>query len=347
MNWNDAYVALKRRAEELRGWLELQPPSEGAPRWPRTTGADVVTIVAFLEPYINRLQSSGAIGLARRWEACMTDVWVYGVTSPGDTYEKNRELWACLLALFVHLGSVRVPFPNLALWRALLAELGGVLALRNAGPNGEAPFKPSPEPKTFHDLFLAQWKHLRTLRGFDELAPEANMAGTRMRIPRTTNSDVVDLADYWTKQLRAVRKVVGHESASRRWALALSDVDALARQADPNSVYPKNNRFWRDLSNTAVQVSVADEAPTTWDLAMDALAGSVRELPQNLKAGAEKLATEIGGIAGDVAQGVGKVANEAGRGWFSGFGTPLLIGGGLLGLFLISRARKPTPRERE
>lgn len=37
------------------------------------------------------------------------------------------------------------------------------------------------------------------------------------------------------------------------------------------------------------------------------------------------------------AHAVGKVANEAGKGLFSGFGTPLLIGAGLIGLLLVSR----------
>ena len=36
---------------------------------------------------------------------------------------------------------------------------------------------------------------------------------------------------------------------------------------------------------------------------------------------------------------VTEFANEAGRGLFSGFGGPLLVGAGLLGLFLISRSR--------
>ena len=39
------------------------------------------------------------------------------------------------------------------------------------------------------------------------------------------------------------------------------------------------------------------------------------------------------------AHAVGKVANDAGKGLFAGFGTPLLIGAGLIGLFLITRSR--------
>ena len=38
-----------------------------------------------------------------------------------------------------------------------------------------------------------------------------------------------------------------------------------------------------------------------------------------------------------------KKANEAGKGLFSGFGTPLLIGAGLIGLFLIARSRDESP----
>ena len=50
-------------------------------------------------------------------------------------------------------------------------------------------------------------------------------------------------------------------------------------------------------------------------------------------------------LAGGAAQAIGKVANEAGKGLFSGFGTPLLIGAGLVGLFLISRSGRDKSAE--
>jgi hypothetical protein len=74
-------------------------------------------------------------------------------------------------------------------------------------------------------------------------------------------------------------------------------------------------------------------------MAKDAIKESVKNLPDNIATGAKKVAGAIGEATADIAHGVGKVANEAGKGLFSGFGTPLLIGAGLLGVFLISRNR--------
>src|SRR5262249_54631553 len=80
-----------------------------------------------------------------------------------------------------------------------------------------------------------------------------------------------------------------------------------------------------------------------WDMAFDSIKDSIRHLPDRLAEGAKK----IGDLAGDAARGVGEIANKAGKGLFEGFGTPLLIGAGLIGLFLISRARPDAGHEEE
>jgi hypothetical protein len=116
----------------------------------------------------------------------------------------------------------------------------------------------------------------------------------------------------------------------------MADVDAVARKGDPNALYPKNNAFWRALQQTAIHVAVADEAPSKTDMAIEAVKDSIKNLPENIKAGANAVSNAVA----DVAHGAGKIANEAGKGLFAGFGTPLLVGAGLVGLFLISRNRR-------
>ncbi|MEJ7598488.1 MAG: hypothetical protein WKG01_11310 [Kofleriaceae bacterium] len=345
-SWTDLYIALRQRAEAMRGFIELDSEQDPPPRWPRTTGADVLAIVATIDPHVRRLRPSDhAFGLQRRWRACVADVGRFALPALGATYPKSRELWACLAALFVHLSSIDASLPDPATWRVLVDELGDVLALRNVGPKADGPFKHFDNVKTFHDLYLAQFVHLRETRGVDRMKPEPGMGGIETAIPRATNGEVVQLADYWSKQLASVKHVIGHAEAVRRWKAALVEVDQLARTGDPNAVYPKNNRFWRVLSHTARQVSASDEAPSKWDIYTESFKDAVKNLPENIAAGASHVASGIASVAGDVAQGVGKVANEAGKGLFSGFGTPLLIGGGLLGLFLISRSRDPKKRE--
>ena len=70
-------------------------------------------------------------------------------------------------------------------------------------------------------------------------------------------------------------------------------------------------------------------------MVVDSVKDSVTHLPENARARGEQGRR----LVASAAHAVGKVANEAGKGLFSGFGTPLLIGAGLLGLFLISRSR--------
>ena len=106
------------------------------------------------------------------------------------------------------------------------------------------------------------------------------------------------------------------------------DVTKLAMYGgNPTAVYAKNNQFWRALSDTAIHVSVADEAPSKWDMAKDSLKDSIKHLPENLEHAASKGAD----LVASAAHAVGKVAKEAGKGLFAGCGTRLLIDDGLTG----------------
>lgn len=342
--WSDGYVALKRRAESLRGFVELNPDTQDREKWPRTTGADVIAIAAFIDAQLHRVPRFESSGIARRWRACLADLELFALPALGDTYSENRAFWACLAAAVVYLSSVDVPLPPQATWNALLARLGKLAERRNIGPKGDGPFRHFDGVKTFDDLYNQQYLFMRDTRGADEMAPEPGMMGTTYKIPRSTNADVIALADYWSKQLGSVKKVMGHDGTVKRWNAALADVATYARGKDPNAVYPKNNGFWRDLSHTAIHVAVADEAPSDWDRAMDALEHSVKHLPENLKKGAEYVASKVSSVAGDVAEGAGKIVNQGAKGLFSGIGTPILIAGGLVGAFFLLRGRGDKPQ---
>ncbi len=62
---------------------------------------------------------------------------------------------------------------------------------------------------------------------------------------------------------------------------------------------------------------------------------SVNRLPATLGGVASKGAE----VLADTAQAAGKVVNAAGKGLFSGIGTPVVIGAGLLGAYLLFRRR--------
>lgn len=335
-SWLRAFFAMQSRATESRGFIELDGISDEPVRWPRTVGSDVIAIAAVIDPYVREQPLRfGGHGLARRWRAVMDDLEQYALASPQSTYLGNRDFWNTLPSLCIYLHSVNTPLPDARVWSSLLAQLDEPISLRNVGPRGDGPFKHFDNVRTFDDLFNEQLKYLREVRGADRLKPDAGASGREKLIPRTTNADVIALADYWGKQLSSVKKVFGAAAVEERWRATTADVDALARRADPNAVYSKNNAFWRALQQTAIHVAVADEAPTKSDMAIEAVKDSIKSLPENIKAGASAAATAVA----DVAHGVGKIANEAGKGLFAGFGTPLLVGAGLVGLFLISRNR--------
>ncbi|HEY4177975.1 MAG TPA: hypothetical protein VGM90_14105 [Kofleriaceae bacterium] len=332
-NWLNAYLVLREVAIESRGIDEIDVGADVAPRWPRTTGADVIAIAAFIDPFVRAQPLRfGGQGLARRWRVCIDGLANNALVTPSREYTDNRAFWTTLPAMFVYLHAQGAELPDESTWDALFSVLEDN-EHRNAGPSGDGPFQHFDGIKTFDDLYIAQFKYLRDARGSDIRDQEAGMTGGTTTIPRTTNADVIALVDYWSKQLANAREIMGAAGVVAKWKAATDDVQRIARQGDPNAVYTKNNGFWRALKTTAIHVALADEAPTMWDLAFSSIKDSVTHLPENLATGASVVAS----AAGDVAQSIGKVANEAGKGLFSGFGTPLLVGAGLVGLLLISR----------
>ena len=342
-SWADGYIALRSRAEYLRGTIELNPGTTEAERWPRTTGGDAIAIAAFLDPHM-RTRTVQRSGLARRWIAAMRDLELYALAEMGQTYSENRSFWRVLAAAIAHLASIEAPLPSQAQWTALLIPYGQLAEYRNVGPKGATPFKQFDGVKTFDDLYIAQYKYLRDLRGADNLDPEPGMGGTNFPVPRSTVGDVVALTSYWSKQLDGVKKIMGHDGVVTRWNATLAEVQQHAIGKDPRGVYPKNNGFWRALKNTAIHVAVADEAPSKWDMAVDSLKTSVKNLPDNLAKGAEVVASKVASVAGDVAEGAGKIVNQGAKGLFSGIGTPILVAGGLVGAFLLLRRRDNSPK---
>ena len=326
-SWTDGYLAVRARAFETRGSIELDTGS----RWPRTTGEDVVAIAALFDHAVRAYTSPGVVN---RWLVTMRDLETVALAAPHDTYAENRSFWLTVEMVTVFLDDLTIEPPPQPLWDALIAHLAEH-GHRNVGPSSDGPFKHFDNVKTFDDLYLEQFKYLRDLRGFDKLKPDAGMVGGERNIPRSTNADVVALTDYWSKQLDAAKSVMGHDDTVKRWTAVRADIDQIARKGDPNAAYSKNNAFWRELSNTAVYVAVADESPSSWDVAKESIKESITHLPETLEHAASKGADLIASAA----HAVGKVANEAGKGLFAGFGTPLLIGAGLLGLFLITRDR--------
>jgi hypothetical protein len=323
-SWTDGYLALRYRAFETRGAIELDT---GA-RWPRTTGEDVVAIAAMFDPTI---RATATPGVMRRWRATLADLEREAVAAPRATYSENRAFWSSVEAAAVFLDDMALTPPAPALWDALIDQIG--THPRNAGPSSKDPFGLT--AGTFDDLWHAQRDLFAQKHGFDQPEPPPGFGMKGLHIPRTTNAEVLQIAAYWSAQLASARDVMGYKDAVAKWKTALANVDKLAKVGKPDDVYAKNNEFWHTLNDVSIQIAIGDEAPTKWDLAKDSIKDSVTHLPDTLKHAASKGAD----LVASAAHAVGKVANEAGKGLFQGFGTPLLIGAGLLGVFLITRGR--------
>jgi hypothetical protein len=334
--WLRLYAAFRARASESRGFVKLHDTTDGE-HWPCTSGYDAIAIGAVIDPYLRKPRGFGGNAIARRWCAVTDDIARHALLAPAAVFAENAALWRSLAAACVHLHGEGAPLPPSNVLDAMLALLAAPTELRNVGPKGDTPFKHFDNVRTFDELYVAQWKYLNDLRGFDELDPEPGMGGTTAKTPRSTNADVIALAEYWSKQLADAKEIVGHKSVEDRWRAARADIDAIARKGEPAEGYPKNNGFWRALKNTAIHVATADEAPSTWGMAMDAIKESITALPERITTGATKAADALGDATAEVAHGAGKVVS----GLFSGLGltTPLVIGAGLVGLYVITRNR--------
>lgn len=343
-SWLRAFFALRERALETRGFTEVITEDEEVIQTPRTVGDDVIAIAAVIDPYIRALPllQFGRLALANRWAEVVGDIEHLALVAPRSDYAENESFWSELPHACVYLHSQGSPMPSPSAWNALLDELGS--DRRNAGPKTDGPFKHF-DVTSFDELYSQQFNYLRELRGSDDKEPEAGMPGFKKPIPRSTNADVIALADYWSKQLSGAKKVFGYDGVVQRWKRALADVDGVARKGVPTAMYPKNNGFWRELGEVAIQISVADEAPSKSDILIDAVKNSVTHLPQNIVSGAKTITDEVEDIVGSAAHAIGSIANSAGKGLFSGFGTPLLVGAGLVGLFLITRAGRHDTKE--
>jgi len=225
--WIDGYLAIREHALRVRGSIAL----DSGAGWPRTTGADVIAIIALFDTAV---ATHGTYGIVHRWAAVREDARLEALSAPSDTYVENRSFWSVLetVAVFLDDGSISPPPPRL--WEALVAQIGS--AHRNVGPVGDGPFGHFDGVKTYDDLYLAQYKHLRELRGSDTVKAPTGSTGFEKPIPRSTNSDVVQLAAYWSDRLASVKHVMGYEGVAARWKPIAHDVEIIAKSGKPDAV---------------------------------------------------------------------------------------------------------------
>ncbi|MBE7453839.1 MAG: hypothetical protein HS111_34715 [Kofleriaceae bacterium] len=152
--------------------------------------------------------------------------------------------------------------------------------------------------------------------------------------PETTNGDVRQLAEVWTR----VHKQLWRSDLARakqhrdEWNEARSQIEIATAGADPAAIFGGNETFWlRWTKRQAIYLSAVRDMPSKWEMVVDSVKDSIKRLPENLASGAEAVA-DAGAAVGMKA---GEVVTAPVRGVFNGLfgklGTPLLIAGAVVG----------------
>lgn len=152
--------------------------------------------------------------------------------------------------------------------------------------------------------------------------------------PETTNGDVRQLAEVWSR----VHKQLWRSDLARakqhrdEWNEARSKIEISTAGADPTAVFVDNELFWlRWTKRQAIYLSAVRDMPSKWEMVVDSVKDSVKRLPDTLASSAEAVADTTGAVA----RKAGEVASAPVRGLFGGLfgklGTPLLIGGAVVG----------------
>jgi hypothetical protein len=337
----DVFVAQRKHLMSLRGFDRLAPEAGmtgGIMPIPRTTYADLLPLLAFWDARLKSVpQLLGHDGVVRQWHAAASElIELLKTAEVSEVYPKNSTFWRALVRVSTQVSVASPKPPGQQEWEALLSSLEA--KARNGVPR-DVPFGPFANAGDFGDVFVAQRKHLMTLRGVDRLPPEPGMTGGIMPIPRTTYTDLMPLVTFWGAQLKAAKEIAGQEAVNRQWNAAVTELGALIKTANPSSVYPKNQAFWRALSRVSTHVNMADGAPSKTERILDSLAFGVKEAPATIVSAASAAAKGTAEVVGEVAGGAGKLAGSLLGGLFSGIGVPLVVGGGALGAYLLLRGR--------
>ena len=275
--WDDAFHDLWLHAVRHRGILtsvaELPGPVHDSriPGWPRTRGADVLAIAAVIDPVLRAIPPQlGGHSIDRRWRGCASDLATFALEQPHHEYTQNHAFWETLSAVAAYLATIDEPLPE-DMWRALFTDIAGPRHQRNASLIHDDYL--GLKANGYDHLWQAQKDALARLRSADIHEPIGDMRGAHMAIPRTTLTDVLHLAGFWTDALARVEHkslaaspaavaALGLGGVKRRWQTAVAEVNAFAEFGDPEASYPENHAFWRTAGSLATALAVLDEAPS-------------------------------------------------------------------------------------
>jgi len=263
-SWNDLVSALFTQADAHRGSITLLETNPLI-TFPRTTGRDVFVISAMVDPFV-RAHASAEV--AQGWIA-ESELLAAEGDSLSETYVGNRSFWTTLAAVARDLDRSHTALPSREELHATMHEL----ARERTRNTSEAKLITLLTAPTWGDMLDRQLQLFRILRGEDSGCDPAVSI-----VPRTTNSDVLELARYWYDQIARIgddAEITQLRLVLSKWRIVVRRVLQYAQYGHPGDEYGHNAEFWRALTVLAGR-DERDHQPAPWALDLEALAPAMR-----------------------------------------------------------------------
>lgn len=270
-SWSEGYRALYTLTAAHRGSLTLNAGTAEVVSWPRTTGRDLLAIALLFEGAVSQYAPDS---LADRWFREIDLLAIDSERAMREAHPSNRSFWATLAIVAMQLDQQHAPLPAAHAWNLVLRELAG------EGHEADTPSPAGtergldciefPAVPTWDDMAQLQLGYFRRLRGV--AAVDSALVSA---VPRTTVSDVLQLATYWTGELNRAGQVAGdsrYRHVYARWGTALLEVARVAKTAPLSAVYARNTEFWHSIVSLAIQVGDAVDSASAWTLYLDGIA---------------------------------------------------------------------------
>ena len=253
------------------------------PPIPATCNGDVLLLATYWSEQLTRVGGNASDTFHRllfsSWRDAVRDVVRHTRQAPPHhVYPLNGPFWRALLFLAVRSDACgEAPTP----WTFELPVTHRA-PVRNAVPSDAGATLDFPSAPNWDDAARMQRDAFAQLRGEDLVTGRLIT-----RVPRTTISDVRQIAAYWSNGLRKIGTHhdagISYQHVLDRWNDAVADVDRIPLTVDPVTVYEHNVDFWEAMRTIARQVAVTAEAPTKWQLVKH----TFWNLPSRLKSTAE------------------------------------------------------------
>jgi len=152
-----------------------------------------------------------------------------------------------------------------------------------------------------HSDTITRWLRLKS---FYISRRGATLGANQKPIPRTTNSDVLQIATHWSRELKKVSPQDAHDRRDHaRWKQCVDTVSKLADPNKPDAEYAKNEVFWQVCTRRlSVYLDARKSVPSRWQIFKESVVETIAGVPGVLGDATKTTAGLVSGAAGGVAK---------------------------------------------